>query len=254
MNDELLKQWQSGRSWMLPVMTGVAGLVCGFLFKSTKIDIDKVRNEVRQQIETQYQSQLSTKDTMIAKITQELNYERQLSAQKIEILNVEHSLKVQELTNKINTDNSSKYTEVVKIRRPDGTVEERRVSKTEIEKMSQELIATRKEAEDRVRSEMETKISLKENETQKRVSTVEQEKTILQTEVSNLKQQLQQIQSKEHITISNPKKLEIHAGIATDKLYEAGIGYEIYSPFVVGLGIATDAKKYRGRFVLGVRL
>jgi hypothetical protein len=184
------------------------------------------------------------------------NYE-----EEIKILTAEHSKtesdlkqKIVSLNTEISTNTKKQRTEVVKITRPDGTIEEHTITDTSEDSMNQRIVDMKKETEQQVKTEIakvQEEFSKKEeqikSESNKIVAT-------LQVTVEKQKSQIDELIKKEKLISVNPKAVGIEAGIASDLLYRFGANYNVLGPIYIGIQTDSDFKsKVRPGLTIGVR-
>ena len=166
-------------------------------------------------------------------------------------LREESSAKISKLTTEIKTLKSHQRIAYYKIVRPDGTIEEKQLTETDIDESTQIVTQIQEEYKRKV-DQIETKW---ETIHQERVTAIQKEFSLkedtYQKEIASLK--------KEKITDINPKNFGLEVGFMSNLHYYAHATYDVWGPFFIGLhGTGgTDLKTLSNWQVgggLGIRL
>ena len=162
--------------------------------------------------------------------------------------------KIVSLNTEISTNAKKQHTEVVKITRPDGTIEEHTITDTSEESMNQRIVDMKKETEQQVKTEI-AKVQEEFTKKEEQIKT-ESNKIVatLQVTIEKQKSQIDELIKKETIVSINPKAVGIEAGIASDLMYRFGANYNVLGPIYIGIQTDSDFKtKVRPGITIGVR-
>jgi hypothetical protein len=181
--------------------------------------------------------------------------------QTLSLVDKEYKEKVQDFTfkmDRLQEENrslkSSTTTEWVKITRPDGTIEERRVSKKEMEALSQTVVRLHEESQQKIKEETEKVIE----EKRKEVSIISERYSLeiasLKTSVSEKEEVIKTLKETSKVTTINERHLSVGVGIDTDLSYSGSVSYSIFGPFWLGgrLDVTPTWSIPRGAVMLGV--
>ncbi len=184
------------------------------------------------------------------------NYQEEINVMKAEHSKIESDLKqkISSLNTEISTTKKQQHIEVIKITRPDGTIEERTVTNTSEDSINQRIIDMKKETEQHVKSEI---TKMQEEFAKRRAQIIEENNKVvasLQKKIENQQIKIDELLKKETQVTVNPKTVGVEAGIVSDLLYRFGANYNFMGPVYIGLQMDTDAKtKVRPGLTLGVR-
>jgi hypothetical protein len=184
------------------------------------------------------------------------NYEEEVKVLIAESTKTESDLKqkIVSLNTEISTNAKKQHTEVVKITRPDGTIEEHTITDTSEESMNQRIVDMKKETEQQVKTEI-AKVQEEFTKKEEQIKT-ESNKIVatLQVTIEKQKSQIDELIKKETIVSINPKAVGIEAGIASDLMYRFGANYNVLGPIYIGIQTDSDFKtKVRPGVTIGVR-
>jgi hypothetical protein len=181
--------------------------------------------------------------------------------EEIKVLTAEHTKtesdlkqKIVSLNTEISTNAKKQHTEVVKITRPDGTIEEHTITDTSEESMNQRIIDMKKETEQQIKTEV-AKVQEEFSKKEEQIKT-ENNKIVaaLQVTVEKQKSKIDELVKKEQVVSINPKAVGVEVGIASDLMYRVGASYNFMGPIYVGVQVDSDLKtKVRPGLTIGVR-
>ena len=184
------------------------------------------------------------------------NYEEEKSVMVAEHTKTESDLKqkIVSLNTEISTNAKKQHTEVVKITRPDGTIEEHTITDTSEESMNQSIVDMKKETEQQVKTEV-AKVQEEFTKKEEQIKT-ESNKIVatLQVTIEKQKSQIDELIKKEQVISINPKAVGAEVGIASDLMYRFGANYNFLGPIYMGVQVDSDFKaKVRPGVTIGVR-
>jgi hypothetical protein len=230
---------------------GIAMTILLYPSESTSIaEKEKILNETRASYESKLQESEKT-----------LKQERETHQKDIETVRQESFRREQELTTRISslsTENSSlkQKTKMVTVEKvhPDGTVERKTISTSELESETQVIAQIQREAEEKI---VDTVSKLKFEHARE----LNEKTSVLQTKIDKLSLELNKSESllkeereKTSRTTSNPRPFALGLGLNTDRQYTVETHYTFWGPVYVGAsydrgGISND----RAGLSLGIR-
>lgn len=221
------KQFVSDNKWVQFLLVGAAGIAIGALFYPTK----RIEEKERQHYEEQLSIEKSNHSAEISQLNEKVTVAKQESLS----IKMESEHKINSLTSEIKTLKSKQKTASYKIVRPDGTIEERQFSETEVDQSSQVVTQIQEEFKQKVEA-IETKW---ENIHKERVSSIKKEfaskEETYQKKIFDLE--------KSKVTEINKKSFGLEAGLLSDKNYYGHVSYDVVGPFFLGLhaqfGVST---------------
>lgn len=205
----------------------ILGAVIGALFYPTK----RIEERERQH----YEEQLSVEKSNHSSELAQLNEKVTVAKQETLSIKMESEHKISSLTSEIKTLKSRQKTSSFKIVRPDGTIEERQFSETEIDQSSQVVTQIQEEFKQKVEA-IETKW---ENIHKERVSSIKKDyaskEETYQKKIFDLE--------KSKITEINKKSFGLEAGVLLNKNIYGHATYDVLGPIFLGLhtelGVST---------------
>jgi hypothetical protein len=206
------------------VLVFIAGVAIGALFYPTKRIEDRVHQQdqlIIDKLTTEKEEIRTTLTQQITSITQQKN-EMQLSmTQQL----MELRLEVKEL--------QSKKKEVwYKIVKPDGTIEERRYSESEVNESSQVISS--------VQQEYEKKITELNTQWQKTVDSKLQEQQVQFDKINKENERkISELESSHTVTI-NEKKYGLEVGYLTSAQYYGHVNVDLFGPIFIGAHVNTN--------------
>ena len=201
------------------ILTLVAGVAIGAVFYPTKNIEERVKQEYEQKIEKIITEHKSTEQSL----------EEQIDSLKEEktTLRIETSTRINKLTFEIRELESKKKETFYKLIKPDGTIEEKRYSESEVSESSQVVTQVREEFDRKV-----TEIS----ERWQRVHTnrVKKLKEEFDKKESEYKQTIAKFESEKKIQI-NPKRYGVEVGFTSQDSYYGHVNVDVFGPVFIGL-------------------
>jgi hypothetical protein len=197
----------------------VLGIAIGALFYPTKNIEERLKKEHEQHI-----SQIkSESESVKASLKEEIS---SLSKEKTQI-QIESSSRISSLQQEIRSLESSTRETYYKIIRPDGTIEEKRYTESEVSENS--TVVTR------VRQEFDTKV-VQISERWQRVhrTRVEELKREFDAKEEEYKRTITKLESSKSIQI-NPKRYGVELGYTSGNLYYGHVTMDVFGPLFVGL-------------------
>lgn len=201
------------------ILTLVAGVAIGALFYPTKNIEEKVKKEYEQKIERVSEEKEQLRKNLSEKVDE-------LEKEKTE-LRIETSQKITKLTYQIRELESSKKETFYKIIKPDGTIEEKRYTESEVSETSQVITKVREEFDQKV-----SQIAERWKTVHKR--RVEQLKKDFESKESEYKSTIAKLESEKRVEI-NPKKYGVELGITSDNNYYGHVNVDVFGPLFLGL-------------------
>ena len=205
-------------------LTLIAGVAIGALFYPTKNIEERVKKEYEQKIE---------KITAESKQLEE-SLEEQIDSLKEEktTLRIETSTRINKLTFQVRELESKKKETFYKIIKPDGTIEEKRYSESEVNESSKVVTQVREEFDRKV-----TEIS--ERWQRVHISRVKKLKEQFDKKESEYKQTIAKLESEKKVEI-NPKKYGVELGYTSRDTYYGHVNVDVFGPIFIGLHTESD--------------
>lgn len=240
--------------WVQLIAASAAGFaLCFFTYPSKKIE-----EQTRRAVSATYEEKIEKLEKEHSRVISSLE---KTHKQTLSMVDEEHRSKTRELSSKVDklqeenrSLKSSTTTEWIKITKPDGTIEERKVSKKEMEALSQTVTRIQEESNKKLREEQDR---LRE-EKRKEVASVSEK---LSLEISSLKEtiiereeQIKKLETSSKVTTINERKLSVGLGIDTDLTYSGTLMYTIFGPVWIGARIDVTPSWLipRGALMIGV--
>lgn len=218
------------------VLVLLLGVTIGVLFYPAKQVEEKVSQKYEQQISSLKESftkeQSSLKET-ISSLSQENTK-----------MTIESERKIARLSLEIKDLKSKQKTAYYKVVRPDGTIEIKKFSETEVTESTKVI--------SEIKDEFNTKIAQIESKWttlyQDRLTKIQKE---FESKESDYKNTISQLESSKTTTL-NPKKFGLSIGILSDKSYYSDAIADIWGPLYIGVHGEID--KYQNDNKLGLSL
>lgn len=201
------------------VLALLAGMAIGALFYPTKhIEerLDKLHQEEISKVKTEYQQTITNQQESIVKLTEESKEYHRVTEQKIT-----------SLTSEVSTLKSHQKTAYYKIVKPDGTIEERNFTETDIDESRTVITSIQQEFKEKVDS-----IEKKWEQVHKdRVTQIKKEYAAKEEEYKKTIDELHQSK----VVDINKKSFGVEGGMLTSKDYYGHVTYDVFGPFFLGL-------------------
>lgn len=230
------KKVTSSKLGQIGVAFVVGAATCWFIYPTKTIE-----ERVKESITTQYEEKLKEVEKQNISIIERLEVENE---KLIISMKEEHRVETQSLSSRVlrlqeenRSLKSSSSVEWVKITKPDGTIEERRVSKREMEELSSTIQKVQAESETRIREEVAKVEASKTQEIEKVKKDLQAEISIAKTTIEEKESLIKSLKEKSTSITINPKRFFISAGIDTDLTYSGGVAYQFFGPLMVGLRV-----------------
>jgi len=205
-----------------PVQFGLvllAGVAIGAIFYPTKHIEERERQKHELETKTlneQHAKELSQVRDTLDKTTEQ--FKSQLS---------ESEKKIVKLTTENTTLKSTQKTAYYKIVKPDGTIEIRKFTETQVDESKQVITSIQEEFKTKIAS-IETKWETIHKE---RVAKIQKE---FDSKEETYKHQIDELEKSKVIDI-NKKSFGVEAGILTNTSYYGHVTYDVFGPFFLGL-------------------
>lgn len=206
------------------ILALVVGAAIGALFYPTKNIEERVKKEYEQKIEKISEEKESIRESL----SEELRETRQEKTK----LQIESSQKITKLTFQVRQLESSKKETVYRLVKPDGTIEEKRYTESEVSETSQVVT--------QVKEEFNRKVSQIEERWKSayRDRLIEIKKDFDKKE-SQYEKTISKLESERKVQV-NPKKYGLEIGITSDNEYYGHGNIDVFGPFFLGVHTQTD--------------
>jgi len=202
----------------------VAGIAIGALFYPTK--------HIEERIEKEHQEVISTMrtahETTVSELSEKLDKEK---TEKTE-LTIETSRKITKLTYQVKDLQSKKKETWYKIIKPDGTIEEKRYSESEVNESTKVVTSIREEFDRKI-----TEISDRWQRVHKtRVTKLKKDFDLKETEY---KKTIDKMKSEKIVDI-NPKTYGLEIGYLSSSEYYMHGNIDVFGPIFIGVHTSTN--------------
>lgn len=238
---EKIKALVEGSKVIQFVLVLLLGVAIGALFYPTKRIEERERQ--KHELETKtlnetHSKELSQVRDTLDKTTQE--FKSQLS---------ESEKKITKLTTENSTLKSSQKTAYYKLVKPDGTIEIKKFSETQVDESKQVITSIQEEFKQKVAS-IETKWETVHKE---RVEKLQKE---FSSKEESYKHQIDELEKSKVVDI-NKKSFGAEVGVLTNLNYYGHVTYDVFGPFFLGLhaqfGLTPTAPSAAGGAGIGLR-
>lgn len=201
------------------VLVLVAGIAIGALFYPTQ----RIEEKVEQKYENLLQKAKTEKETLRSDLSEQINELRQEKTS----LQIESSQKITKLQYQVRELESRKTENYYKIIKPDGTIEEKRYTESEISETSTVVLQVREEFDRKV-----TEISERWQRVHR--SRVEKLKKDFEKKESEYEKTIASLKS-EKTTEINPKRYGLEFGYKTNDNYYIHSNIDVFGPVYMGV-------------------
>lgn len=206
------------------ILTLVAGVAIGALFYPTKNIEERVKKEYQEKIEKVE----NEKESIRKSLSEEVDSLKEEKTQ----LRIETSQKITKLTYQVRELEAKKKETFYKIIKPDGTIEEKRYTESEVNETSQVVTQVREEFDRKV-----TEISERWQRVHKK--RVQELKKDFDKQTSEYKSKIAKLESERKIQI-NPKKYGLEIGYTSNDTYYGHANVDVFGPVFIGVHTETD--------------
>lgn len=205
--------------WLQFLLVLLAGVAIGAVFYPTKHIEERERQkheEETKSLKEQYSKELSTlHDTLNKANVSHSEYRK------------ETEFKITKLTTENTTLRSNQRTAYYKVVKPDGTIEIRKFTETQIDESRQVITEIQTEFKEKIAS-IETKWETIHKE---RVTALSKE---FKSKEEEYKHKIDELEKSRVVDI-NPKRFGVEAGVLTSKAFYGHVTYDIFGPIFLGL-------------------
>lgn len=206
------------KEWVRYVAILLIGITVGVIFYPTS----RIEETVSQKYKTQIASMKEAHTKELIQSTERYNSQVQENLN----LRIQTEKKLNALALEIRDLKSKQKTSYYKLVKPDGTIEIKRFSETEVTESTKVIVQIQEEFKQKI-DQIETKWSSIHKE---RVSILKKEFDAKESEYQKTISQLQMTK----ITTSNEKRFGLEAGLLTDKSYYAHGTMDVWGPLYLG--------------------
>ena len=207
------------KEWVRLVGVLLIGITIGVIFYPSKRIEEKLTQIHEAQI-TKIRAEYSKESTaLVDKYAQSLEENKQIRA--------EYEHKISSLTDEVRTLQSKQKTETYKLVKPDGTIEERTFSESEINESSHVVTQIQEEFKSKV-EQIENKYAQIHSE---RVTNITKE---FRSKEEEYKQTIDRLE-KSKVTSINEKRFGLEAGITNEQNYYGHATMDVWGPTFIGV-------------------
>lgn len=207
------------KEWFRISCALVVGATVGVLFYPSK--------KIEEQLNTKYQSNISSLKESHSKETQELNEKYSAVLKQNKELHISLEAKVSQLTDEVKTLKTKQKISTYKLVKPDGTIEERTFTQSEVDESSRVVTKIQQEFKIKV-DQIEKKWA---DIHQERVSKLEKDFSSKETEYKKTIHELEQ----RKVTTTNEKRFSVELGLTSNSDYYGHAGMDLWGPLFIGL-------------------
>lgn len=207
------------QQWFKFVVVLLVGVTIGALFYPTK--------RIEEKITQKYESQITTLKETHLKEVKDVQEKLDKVTEQSRVYKEQTEHKITTMTSQMKDLQSKQKTSFYKIVRPDGTIEIKKFSETEVNESSKVVTQVQEEFKKKV-EEIETKWETIHKE---RVTKIQ---TDFQSKEEMYKKEISELKSSK-VTEINKKSFGLEAGITTDKNYYGHATADLWGPIFVGL-------------------
>lgn len=224
--------------WLRYVAILLVGITVGAVFYPTKHIEEKISQKYEQEISSLKETHQKEMDTE--------NLRFNAFAGEMHAYHDESEKKISTLTTKVHELQSSKKTSYFKVIHPDGTIEIKQFSDTEVKESDKVVTQIQEEFKQKVDSIEKKWKSIHETRV------VEIQKSFDSKE-SDYKKTIEELQKSKSVTV-NEKKFSLEAGMMSDRDYYVHAGMDLWGPVFVGLHGESNQELKDNRVGLGLGL
>lgn len=226
------------KEWFRLVGVLLIGITIGVIFYPSK--------RIEERLSQKHQEEISLLKDQSSKEKIELNEKLSIAEKQTRESHIQSEQKISKLTEEIKTLQSKQKTSYFKLIKPDGTVEIKKFTESEITESSKVISSIQEEFKQKIDSieikwstihqerllKIQREFELKENQYKKTINELEYSK----------------------VTQTNEKKFGIEAGITSDKNYYGHATIDIWGPTFIGLHGEVDSSNTNNKLGVGLGL
>jgi hypothetical protein len=216
---EALKRFIAENKLVQFLLVGLGGIAIGVIFYPTK--------EIQEREKTKYEQQMSKVSEEHKSEIKRLNESFKKETHKVASINKDLRSKLDKVTVENKELKNKQKVSYFKLIKPDGTIEIRRFSESEVNESSQAVTKIQQEFELRLKSVEEKWEKIHEQ----RISVIKKE---FDKKEEEHKRQIQELE-KSKITEINKKKFGLEIGLNLQKQTYGHVTYDIFGPIFIGL-------------------
>ena len=217
-------QYIKDNAWARYVLLFVAGIAIGAIFYPSKTIIKEVKVEDTTRIERLEKELTNTKEKYEEKLTQK--------QEENKTLEITMNKKVESLTSEIRVLQSKIKTSYYKLVKPDGTIEERQFTESEVNESTQVVQSIREEFTQKI-LEIENRWMTIHRE---RVTAIEIQHA---KEVTEFTEKIKKLEQYEKIEI-NKRSTQFELGFLSNKNYYLHVTRDLFGPIFIGVHTQTN--------------
>lgn len=207
------------KEWFRLLGVLLIGITIGVIFYPTKRIEEKMTLKYEQEIaaiKEQHNKEVSESETKWLSLVNEAR-----------TLKIEAEQKVSKLQEEVKTLQSKQKTETYKLVKPDGTIEERTFTESEVNESSKVVTQIQEEFNAKI-EQIETKWSMIHQE---RVAKIQKE---FDSKESDYKKTIQELQQSKTVSV-NEKRFGLEVGITNEKNYYGHATMDVWGPTFIGV-------------------
>lgn len=226
------------KEWFRLVGVLAIGITIGVVFYPSK--------RIEERLIQKHQEEISSIKEENSKEKSELNEKLSISQKENRELNIQSEKKISKLTEEVKSLQSKQKTSYFKLVKPDGTIEIKKFTESELNESSKVISSIQEEFKQKI-SSIETKWSTIHQERLLKIQRefelkeIQYKKTISELEYSK-------------ITTVNEKKFSIEAGIMSNKNYYGHATMDVWGPTFIGIHGEVGSNNTNNQLGIGLGL
>lgn len=218
------------KEWVRLVGVLLIGITIGALFYPTK--------RIEEKLHKVHQEEMASLKEVHSRETKELTEKYDSAVAESKSVKAESERKISQLTEEVRTLRQRTSTQTYKLVKPDGTIEERTFTESEIDQSSRVVTQIQEEFKQKVES-IENRYAVIHAE---RVTALKRE---FDSKESEYKKTIDELTKSRTVTV-NEKRFGIEAGILTDKNYYGHATMDLWGPIFLGVHGELSSEKLNG--------
>lgn len=218
------------KEWVRLVGMLLLGVTIGALFYPTK--------RIEEKMTAKHQEEMSALKEQHSKETKDLTEKYDSAVAESKSLKTESERKISKLTDEVKTLKAKTKSSTYKLVKPDGTIEERTFTESEIDESSHVVTQIQEEFKTKV-EQIENRYAIIHAE---RVTAIKKE---FDSKESSYKKTIDELTKSKTVSV-NEKRFGLEAGILTDKNYYGHATMDLWGPIFLGVHGELSQDKLNG--------
>lgn len=218
------------KEWVRLVAMLLLGITIGAIFYPTK--------RIEEKLTVKHQEEMTALKEQHSKETKDLTEKYDSAVAETKSLKVESERKISKLTDEVKTLKTKQKSSTYKLIKPDGTIEERTFSESEVDESSHVVTQIQEEFKTKIES-IENRYAIIHAE---RVTAIKKE---FDSKEASYKKTIDELTKSKTVSV-NEKRFGLEAGILTDKNYYGHATMDLWGPVFIGVHGELSQDKLNG--------